>query len=646
MTEPMGVGRAYLRAARYFRDDWGKILFSTVLIGLNTLARLGQPFPIALLVDSVIDNKQGGDWVHRLFGHYAPASKLQQIIMLALATLALRGLQELLGLWQGMYNLRIGFNGLLRVRCDLYRKLQQLSISYHRARPQGDAIYRLGIDTTGVQAAFNVVQSIFVNLVMLVCMSIIMLGMNWKLALCAMAVMPVLFWTMRAYGSVLMSSSTKVAQVESDLTTAVQRSVNSIGLVQAFGREDDEYANFQGNVERTNRAWMRMHMHSMVYWLVIGLVFGCGTAVILGYGGWLAYQYSLGVRNGMTIGFLWVFLAYLSQLYDPLQKLSGSGVDLHRGMAGMLRVYEVLDTQATVRDDPHAESLPRRPRVLTLEHASFEYSPQAQVLKDVSVTIRPGEMVAFVGPSGVGKSSLLNLLPRFYDPTAGRVALDGHDFRKIKLRDLRKHVALVLQENAILPTTVAENIAYGVPGASLAAIRQAAVLAGADGFIQALPQQYDTVLTEGGLNLSGGQRQRISIARALATEAPILVLDEPTSALDPHSEQMITETLHGLKGHRTIVLVSHRLSTVFDCDRIYVMDAGKIVEQGTHDQLLALGGFYYRMAMHQLKLGDSGDGPSEPGSVTPVPPSPKTGVTDPGSEQASLAHEPITSEAT
>ena len=181
MTESMGVGRAYLRAARYFRDDWGKILFSTILIALNTLAKLGQPFPMALLVDSVIDNKRGGDWVHRLFGHYAPASKLDQIIILALATLALRAVQELLGLWQGMYNLNIGFNGLLRVRCDLYRKLQELSLSYHRNRPQGDAIYRLGTDSNGFQAAFNTVQTIFVNIVMLVCMSVIMLGMNWKL---------------------------------------------------------------------------------------------------------------------------------------------------------------------------------------------------------------------------------------------------------------------------------------------------------------------------------------------------------------------------------------------------------------------------------------------------------------------------------
>jgi ATP-binding cassette, subfamily B, bacterial len=639
MTESMGVGQAYLRAGRYFRNDGGKVLFSTILIGINVLAKLAQPFPVAILADCVIYNHAGDNWLYNTFLRLAPSSRVEQIILLAAITLFLRVISELLSLWQGMYNLSIGFSGLLRVRCDVYRKFQELSIAFHRSRSQGDAIYRLGTDTNGFQAAFNTVQTIFVNLVTLALMSVIMLTMNWKLALCAMAVMPVLFWTMRAYGAVLMASSTRAAAVESDLTTTVQRSVNSIGLVQAFGRENDEYARFRDNVERSNKAWMKMHVHSMIYWLIIGVAFGVGGGIIFGYGGWMAYQNVLDPRHvtGLQLGKLLIFMQYVMvYLYDPLQKLSGSGVDLHRGMAGMLRVYEVLDTENTVRDDPHAESLPRQPRVLTLEHASFEYSPQAQVLKDVSVTIKPGEMVAFVGPSGVGKSSLLNLLPRFYDPTAGRLALDGHDLRKIKLRDLRKHVALVLQENAILPTTVIENIAYGVPDAPLAAVRQAAVLAGADGFIQALPEQYDTVLTEGGLNLSGGQRQRISIARALATEAPILVLDEPTSALDPRSEQMITETLHGLKGQRTIILVSHRLSTVFDCDRIYVMDAGKIVEQGTHDQLIALGGFYYRMAQHQFKLGDADPVISEgesPGSSPAQPP-------------PSLAPEPIASEAT
>jgi len=234
------------------------------------------------------------------------------------------------------------------------------------------------------------------------------------------------------------------------------------------------------------------------------------------------------------------------------------------------------------------------------------------VLRGVSATIKPGEMVAFVGSSGVGKSSLLNLLPRFADPTGGSITLDGNDLRKIKLKSLRKHIALVLQENAILAATVAENIGYGRPDAPPEALRRAAELAGAAQFIDALPEKFQTTLDEGGQNLSGGQRQRIAIARALATEAPILVLDEPTSALDAQNERMITETLFALKGLRTIVLVSHRLSTVADCDRIYVMDAGLIIEQGTHEQLLAQRGAYYQMARHQLQLDDA------PAAAAPV----------------------------
>ena len=257
-------------------------------------------------------------------------------------------------------------------------------------------------------------------------------------------------------------------------------------------------------------------------------------------------------------------------------------------MANMLRCYEVLDTPTDIKDAPNAISLNVEPRPVKFDHVSFNYGDGPPVLRDLSVTINPGEMVAFVGPSGVGKSSLLSLLPRFYDPTTGAILLGDRDIRGVKLRDLRKHIALVLQDALILPTSVAENIAYGKPDATPAQIRKAAELSGANAFIESLPQQYDTILNEGGNNLSGGQRQRLSIARALATEAPILVLDEPTSALDPLNEQMITETLHGLKRVRTMILVSHRLSTVSDCDRIYVMDDGRIIEQGTHDELLAL----------------------------------------------------------
>src|SRR5665213_88617 len=597
----MTVTQAYARAARYFRPDLGKIIFSTLLIGLTTLAGLAQPFPLAILIDSVLDHKPVVPWPHRVFLHFAPHSILAQIIVLAIITLLLRLFQELIGLWQGYYKIVIGYNGLLRVRCDLYRKLQELSLAYHRARKQGDAIYRISYDTNAILNAFNVLQGTFVNGIILICMSGIMLAMNWKLGLIAMSVMPVLYATIRYYGKVLTSTALRAAQLDSDLTSTVQRSVSSISLVQAYGREKDEYARFHDSVQSSNKAWVRMHLHSMIYWLVIGTAFGIGLALIFSVGGYLAWTHP----REFTIGELWIFLQYtLVNLYDPLHKLSGSGAQMRQNLAGMERVYEVLDMPTEIRDAPDAMALPVEPRALKLDHVSFAYGDGPPVLEDLNVVIRPGEMVAFVGPSGVGKSSLLSLLPRFYDPTRGAIVLGDYDIRKLKLRDLRRHIALVLQDALILPTSVTENIAYGRPDATAEQIKAAARLAGADGFIDSLPQKYETVLNESGNNLSGGQRQRLSIARALATLAPILILDEPTSALDPQNEQMITETLAGLKRHRTLILVSHRLSTVSDCDRIYVMEAGRIIEQGTHEELISKGGAYYRMARHQLKIGE------------------------------------------
>jgi ATP-binding cassette, subfamily B, bacterial len=597
----MNVFPAYARAAKYFRAELGKIILSTLLIGLTTVAELSQWLPVTLMVD-LLANQRSDDWFHRLFYRVAPAGKLQQIIFLAVAVLVLRLVQESIGLCNGVLKIRIGFNGLLRVRLDLFQKLEQLSLAFHRSRPQGDTIYRLGSDTNAFQAAFNVVQTIFVNMVKLLTLSVMLLGMNWQLGLIAIAIMPVLFWTIKTYGTVIQSTSSTAARIESQLTTTIQRSVASIGLVQAFGREEDEYVRFDNNVRSSHNAWAQMHIHTLVYWLIMGMTFALGLALVLGYGGYLGVRYPGQFTSGMLSGFVFLMV---TQFYDPLYKLSGAGTDMRRYMAGMLRVYEILDTPPVIFDAPDAIDLPKQPRVLSLDNVSFFYRPDSPVLRGVSAKIKPGEMVAFVGSSGVGKSSLLNLLPRFADPTSGAITLDGNDLRKIKLKSLRKHIALVLQENAILAATVAENIAYGRPDAPPEALRRAAELAGAAQFIDALPQKFQTTLDEGGQNLSGGQRQRIAIARALATEAPILVLDEPTSALDAQNERMITETLFALKGLRTIVLVSHRLSTVADCDRIYVMDAGLIIEQGTHEQLLAQRGAYYQMARHQLQLDDA-----------------------------------------
>ena len=377
----------------------------------------------------------------------------------------------------------------------------------------------------------------------------------------------------------------------------MQQGIELIGLIQSFGREATESRRFVQAVERSVAASMQLNWQENLYPLAVGVIFALGSGVIFGYGGYLVYrdQFLHPVSNGLTIGDLLVFIAYLGQLWDPLGWVLGFTTKIQTFVASCDRVFTIIDEPPAIANAPDARALPVDSRTLTLADVNFEYSPGRPVLRKINASIKPGQMVAFLGPSGTGKSTLLNLLPRFYDPTSGSILLDGFDLRTLKLADVRKHMALVSQASPIFPGTIAENIAYGRPDASLQEIRAAAVESGAAQFIETLPQQYDTLIAEGGQNLSGGQRQRLAIARALVTNAPILILDEPTNALDLKHEQWVIESLQRLRRLRTIILVTHRLETAFDCDRIFVMQEGEIVEQGTHAELVARQGFYFRM---------------------------------------------------
>ncbi|WP_437578769.1 ABC transporter ATP-binding protein [Sorangium sp. So ce887] len=613
--------RFFLRVGAYFKGEWARLGALSLLVCVSIAISLLQVWPVAVIVDLISSGSRNEGFIHRLLLAPLPDSLLGRVLGLAAMTLVLRVAQECVGMGRTLLNFRIGYGGLTRVRCDVYRKLQALHIGYHRAQPQGDALYRLNQDAAGFHGILNVAVAVLGSALTLAVMICIMASRSLTLTLIALAVVPPLLLTNARFGRALRTKCTEAKEVESQLTTSVQRSMASIGLVQAFGREADEEARFDATLRNSVKAWLRLHQDELRHTLAVGSILGLGIALVLGYGGSLVVEARTGAgESSMTLGALTAFLGYLGMLYDPLCKLTGAGAAVQGGVAGAQRVFEVLDRDQAVIDHHDAAALPPEPRVLSLDAVGFEYRPGHPVLRGVDATIRPGEMVAFVGSVGAGKTTLLSLLPRFHNPTHGALRLDGIDTRAVRVADLRRHISLVLQDSILLPTTIAENIAYGRPSATDTEIRKAAEMAGAAGLIEALPDGYGTQIADGGLNLSAGQRQRIAIARALLTDAPILVIDEPTDGLDAEHERTIGESLRALKGQRTIVLMSHRLSTIVDCDQIFVMERGRIVEHGAHEELLRRGGVYTKMARWQhLHTGHAGAPRSSPRRAHPMP---------------------------
>jgi ATP-binding cassette, subfamily B, bacterial len=583
------------RAIGYFRDDLRLIIFLLSLTACSTALGLLQAWPLAVLVDSALGTPSNDGWMHRLFLAPLPEDPIRRIIGLGLMALLLRFAHELIAVARRLLTPRIHYNGLLRVRGDLYRKLQGMHLDYHRSRPMSDSLFRLTTDTLGFQAVLTVMINLLVAGITLFVIVGLLMGRNGALTLIALSIAPPLMWVNVIFGRRLREKTQKSREFDSAFTTSVQRSMSAIVLTQAFGREEDEYHRFGSSARRCVRAWFGIHRQEVAYGLSVGVILAAGASLILTYGGMLLH------RRHLTPGELMIFMTYLGMIYDPLCQMTGFRFNLESGLAGARRVFEVFDRDAAVSDPAEATSLPLQPRSLILESVGFEYSADQKILQHIDVNIEPGQSVAFVGSSGAGKSTLLNLLLRFYDPTAGTVKLDQYDLRQIKLKDIRRHIALVLQDSVILPTTIAENIAYGCPAATHEQIREAARLAGASNFVEAMPDQYQTALLDSGMNLSGGQRQRIALARALLTKAPILVLDEPTSALDCEHEQVVLDTLNSLKTKHTVVLVSHHIGAVMNCDHIYVLDQGMIVEHGSHQELLRQGGIYAAMAKQQLR---------------------------------------------
>ena len=600
--------RFYLRAVAYFRQDWSLIGLFLALIMLSLAIGLMQAWPMALFVDVVFNTGPvRPSFFEHIFLFALPHNRLAEVIGVALIGAGLKFGQDAIGALKILVNNRFTYNGRLRVRCDLFAKLQQLPMAYHRSLPQGDAIYRVLNDSWGPDQILNVLINSVTAAVTLVAMIAVLLSRNVALTLFAVSIAPLLMITNHYFGKIIKTSNVAVKVADTSVTTLVQRAMNAINLVQAFNRQPTEYTGFKNAALASSAGGYQLEKYKALAGFSVQTIYTLGGAVVFGYGGYLVYRDQFlhpKLVGAFTLGDIYVFMQYLGSLWDPLGTLTSTKTAIQTGLVGTERVFQVLDAPVTIADPagtpalpvdapacllPH---LPLRSRDLSLQNVSFAYGPDHPVLQDITAHIAPGQMVGFVGPSGAGKSTLLQLIPRFYDVTGGSVQLDGIDLRQLPLADVRRHVALVSQESLLLPTTIRENIIYGRPDATDAEIAEATELAGVDEFLPNLPDGLNTAVSENGSNLSGGQRQRIAIARAILSEAPILVLDEPTSALDPANTQKVIHTLHQLRRRRTVILVTHHLASVAAADYIYVMKAGHIVEQGAHAELLKRHGLY------------------------------------------------------
>jgi ATP-binding cassette, subfamily B, bacterial len=587
------------RLASYWRTAKGETAAGGAVLVLAAFVDLLQPWPIKWLVDYVFGNQSAPAWLTSIWPVLATKNTAGGITAVCLSILVLAIVYRV-GITIGHFFLvRAGARVVQQLRVHACEHLHRLSVAYHDKTKVGDSLYRVAYDSHAAQALFNgAVVPIATGALMLLGALVIMLQINVVLTVTTMAAAPLFVLIIRGFSKMIDQQSRRYHESESALVSTVQESLSSIRAIQAFTLEPQTSDKFYAQSRRSLEANEKMTRTQLIYSACAGLAVSVGTALVV----WVAGRQ---VMNGaLTVGDILVFLAYLGMLYQPMNTFSQSASVIQSASAQLKRVFEIIDAVPDIRDRPHAKTLPTPRGEVEFRNVSFSYEPNQPVLQGINLKVEPGTIVALVGRTGAGKTTMASLLLRFYDPTGGAVLLDGHDLRELKVAWLRQQVSVVLQDPIIFSTTIAENIAYGKPGASLAEIRKAAQRAQADEFISALPEGYDTILGERGVNLSGGQRQRLSIARAFLKNAPILVLDEPTSALDVHTEEALLVALRELMKGRTTFVIAHRLSTVRQADVVVVLENGRVIEQGSHDKLMSKNSVYSGMYKTQHGIGE------------------------------------------